>query len=685
MLNLRRADLPNTPGSGAFLPRLPRYLNSEQDQERVGGTLTFQFRPDDATDISLDFLYSRFEVERRDNYIAGISFGRSIANNGQPMVSVRDIEFDQNGSLVYALFDGVDVRSEGLVDQYVSTFKQANFNFKHRLNDALEVTALLGLNQSIWDGKKRLQTYMDVIDSDHFSIDFRDGGSVPTIGFGLDVADPNAFTYAPGLPDGTVLGGFSYQGKPSKNTTNNLTGEVNLAWTVTDGVAVKGGGQYRESDFTSSFLRPFNADTVVRPLPAGVTLASITRRIEGVGGLWGNGAPDSWAAIDPDRWADTFGFDDVRYCGVECGGGRSRVQEEVKSACLMGVFDLSESVGLGLRGDLGVRYVKTDVLASGFIAVASPAGVTSPTGLVGQYAAARRGYDDWLPSVNVVVEPVRSLLLRLSGAKVMARPELGLLPPVSGVNPVTRVGNVNNPFLDPIRANTFDAAVEWYFKPGSLLSIAYFYKDIKSYIQNVNSQIPFNQLGLPNALLENSNTIPTELFTVSQPFNTPGGPLEGIEVNAQLRLDFLPGFLGDLGVLANYTRVTSEIEYILASSGGVPTITTTADLVGLSKNTASGTLYYEDDRFSIRTTANYRDRFIRGIPASPGSDLQDNSPTLYVDASASYNVTDNIRLILEAQNLTDEQNRLYTDSVRQDTLFETRIGRTVTFGVNFRL
>ena len=65
--DLRRDDLPNTPGSGAFLPRLPRYLNSEQDQERIGGSLTLQFNPGADTDISLALLYSRFEVTRRDN------------------------------------------------------------------------------------------------------------------------------------------------------------------------------------------------------------------------------------------------------------------------------------------------------------------------------------------------------------------------------------------------------------------------------------------------------------------------------------------------------------------------------------------------------------------------------------------------------------------------------------------
>ncbi|WP_375187308.1 TonB-dependent receptor [Sphingobium yanoikuyae] len=680
--DLRRDDLPNTPGSGAFLPRIPRYLNSEQNQERIGGSLTLQFNPDDDTDISLDMLYSRFEVTRRDNYIAAISFARSAANNGQPMTSVRDIEFDENGSLVQGVFDGVDVRSEGLVDHFVSTFKQANLNFRRRLNDSLELSGIVGFNRSIWDGKKRLQTFMDAIDTDGFSIDYSKGGTTPTLGFGIDVNDPASFNYAPGRADGTVLGGFSYQGKPSKNTTDNMTADINLKWTVSDAFSIKGGAQYRRSNFLSTFLRPYNADTVVRALPAGTTLADITTNITGVDKLWGHGAPSSWAAIDPDKWADTFGFDDVRYCGVECGGGRSRVREEVMSSYLMANFDLSDAIGFGIRGDVGVRYVKTDMLSSGYIAVAQ---ASSPTGLTGQFAAATNSYDDWLPSANIVVEPVENVLVRFSGAKVMARPELGLLTPTSGVNPVTRVGNVNNPFLDPIRANTFDVAVEWYFRPGSLLSAAFFYKDIKSFIQNVNSQIPFNQLGLPNALLENSNTLPDELFTVSQPFNTPGGKLKGIELNAQIPFTFLDGFFSNFGVLANYTHVTSKIDYILASVNGVPTVTTTADLVGLSPNTASGTLYYEDDKFSIRTTGNFRDKFIRGIPASPGSDLQGNAKTFYMDASASYNVTDRLKIIVEAQNLTDEQNRLYIDSQRQDTLFETRIGRTFTFGVTYRM
>lgn len=681
---LRRADQPNTPGSGAFLPRLPRYLNSTQDQERLGASLTFQYKPDEDTDISIDTLYSRFDVTRRDNYIAAVSFARSITNNGQPMVSVRDIQFDQNGSLVYGLFDGVDVRSEGLVDHFVSSFKQANLDFEHRFSDAFQVSGLVGFNRSELDGKRRFQTFMDAIDTDNFSIDFRDGGTTPKLGFGFDVSNPANFTYAPAQADGTVLGGFSPQGRPLLQRTDNLTTELNFAWTVSDGFTLKTGGQFRESDYNVTSVREYPADVTVKALPAGTTLSSITKTVNGLDGLWGDNAPKSWAAIDPTKFADLFDTDSIRTCDYTCGGVNSRVRERVKSAYLMGTFDLYNAMDLPVRGDAGVRYVKTSMLASGYIAVAPPAGTTSPTNLIGRFSEAKNSYDDWLPSANVVYEATDDVLLRLSGAKVLARPELGVLTPTSGVNPVTRIGNVNNPFLDPIRANTFDVAAEWYFRPGSLLSVAYFYKDIKSFIQSVSSQVPFSDLGLPDALLAGSNTVASEIFTVSRPFNTPGGPLKGFEINAQIPFTFLDGVWANFGVLANYTRVTSKINYILASAGGVPTVTTTADLIGLSKNTMSGTLYYEDEDFSIRTTANYRDRFIRGIPASPGSDLQGNAPTLYVDAAASYNVTPEIKLILEAQNLTDEQNRLYIDSKRQDTLFETRIGRTVTAGVNVR-
>ncbi len=680
--NLR--GIANQPGGGAFFPRIPRYVNSEQDAERMGGTLTLQWKPDENTDISLDGLYSRFDVERRDNYIGAISFGRTATNGGKVMTSVRDVQFDPLGSLQYGLFDGVDIRSEGLVDQFISTFKQGTLNFEHRFSDRFKVTALAGYSHSRFYSPMRLQTFMDIIDADGFSIDFRNGGNIPTIGFGTDVANPANFSYAPS-PDNnfTVLGGFSTAGRPLKQDTRNKTFEGNLEWNITDNFAFKAGGQFRESDFQISGQNLIPSQVAVRALPAGTTLASITTQITDFGKLLGANAPAEFSAIDSKKWREAFGFDSFQYCGVECGAARSGVRERVKSGYLMTTFNTEGVLPFTVRGDAGVRYVHTSQDSFGFNPVQAPAGSTYPT--VGLRREVNRSYDDWLPSINVVGELRSNLLLRLSAASVLSRPELGQLTPSSGVTVATRTGTINNPLLDPIRANTLDAALEWYFAPGSLLSVAYFHKNIGSYIQTISSQVPYSTLGLPDALLAGTPSTPADLFTVNSSVNTPGGPLNGVEVNAQIQLSFLPGFLSNLGVLGSYTYVKSKINYILASANGVPTQTTTDDLIDLSKNAASGTLYYEDKRFSIRSTASYRASFNRGIPSGANdSDVRANASTLFVDASASYNLTDNIKLIVEAQNLTDERNTLFIDSVRKDTLFETRLGRTYNIGATVK-
>jgi iron complex outermembrane recepter protein len=670
------------PGGGAFHPRLPRYVNSEQDTERAGGSISLQWRPSDNTTLSLDGLISRYQQERRDNYILGLSFGRNLSNNGQPMVSIRDVEFDENGSMIYGLFDGVDVRSEGLVDQFVSTFRQLSLNLDHQVTESFGLHAYVGRSINRWDGPLRFQTFIDAIDTDNFSVDFRGGGRSPVVGFGFDVSDPNNFRYAP-TPDGnqTVLGGFSLQGKPQQNITANNTFELDGDWQITDMWKVKVGGQYRESHFSSHGANPMRDATLTRALPPGTTMADLTTQISGLDDIFG-GAPASWAAVDLQRWHDVFDIDSIPTCvAPTCGAAQSKIFEDVKSGYIMFAFN-SEDWRIPVRGDFGVRYVMTDQFAAGVIPVTAPG--TAPVTSFAQFNEVERDYTDTLPSFNLVFELSDNLLARLSGSKVMSRPELGNLSPTAGVTATTRTGNVNNPFLNPIRAKTADLALEWYFAEGSLLSVAYFYKDIESFIQRITSQIPYRELGLPDSLLDGTPASPTDIFTVGRFENTPGGPLKGYEINTQVQFNFLPGIWSNFGVLANYTKAEAEIEYILASAGGVPTATTTADLVGLSRNSASGTLFFENERFSVRTTASYRDKFFRALPASPGSDVRGDLSSTFVDAQASWFVSDNLTLILEAQNLTGERNVLYIDDTREDTLFETEIGTTYTLGATFK-
>ena len=284
-------------------------MNSEQDTERTGGTVTLQWMPNDDTSLSLDGLVSRYQQERRDNYILGLSLGRQINNGGQPMVSVRNITFDDNGSVQTATFDGMDVRSEGLVDQFTSTFEQLNLDFEHRFSENFKITATAGRSISEWDGPMRLQTFMDTIDVSNFTLDFT-GQRDPADRFRLRRLGSEQFVYA-ATPDAnqTVLGGFSFQGKPSRNVTANTMAELNAEWKTNDTFTVKGGLQWREANFkatTSGVMNPVM--TTTQNLPAGVTIADITTQISGLDDLFGAGAPASWAAVDSRAWRDTFNF-----------------------------------------------------------------------------------------------------------------------------------------------------------------------------------------------------------------------------------------------------------------------------------------------------------------------------------------------------------------------------------------
>jgi TonB-dependent receptor len=671
------------PGGGAFFPRLPRYLDSEQDANRLGGSLTLQWEPSDRSEIALDGVYSRYDVERSDSYISGLSFARSASNNGQPMTSIRDIEIDELGSVVYGLYDGVDVRSERWISEFTTTFKQATLSFEHEFTDQFRVSGLAGYQVSDFNQPSRGWFNIDANDSDGFSVDFRENATYPTINFGVDVSDPNSFEYGPGLPDGTVRGTWAeFQ---SRSKTTSKTADLNAEWNVSDAIGLKVGGQYRQSYYhvTPRSLDP--ARRRAQQLPAGTTLADLTLQVTGLDELLGYGAPASWAAADRDKFFKAIGFDkETWFCGVECGSGDSGVRETIKAGYGMMTFDTYDALPLVVRGNVGLRYVHTDQSSFGHIPVANAPGSRYPTS--GQRVEVERSYQDWLPSANLVIELHEDLLFRLAAAKVMSRPDLGPLIPNSGVDAVGRRGTIANPYLDPIRATTYDAALEWYFAPGSLLSVGYFRKDIETYIQRISSLIPFNQLGLPDSLLANSQTQPTELFTINRLANTPGGILQGLEFNAQAPLRFLPGVLSNFGVLASLTLVKSEIDYILQSEGGVPTLTVTDDLIGLSRSSASGTLYYEDDRFSARVTGNYRAGYINTIPSGAAdSDYIGNRPTFYLDFSSSYQITPRVEVLFEAQNLTKQDNVQFIDSVRDDPLFALKNGRTFTVGVNFAL
>lgn len=655
-----------------FLPRLPRYERSDQHYSRLGVTGSLQWQPDDSTDVVLDGIYTRYKVSRDDFYLMALSFGRGLSAQGKPETSVVDVHVTPQGSVDYGLFNGVDVVSQVYRNDYTTTLKQGTLTFRHDFSDRFKMDGQVGFNQSRLKEPIRANVITYANNVNGFSYDIRDS-DFAIIDYGFDVTNPDNFVYSPNTAaDGTQTSQVTAN-RGGATTTNKMV-KLNGAFEATDWLTLRFGGQFRQSDF-KAFDEARNS-SVNPALPNGVTLGSISTSVDGFGKGLPSGVPTSWAAVDWDKFVDTVDFYNnpaYQFFGPADGqnlGRNYEVSEKEKSAYVMA--DIDHYFGsVRVRGNIGVRYVKTFQRSFGYV---SGVGVVPVT--------IKRSYDDWLPSMNLSADLTDKLTFRVAAAEVMARADLPQLSPGTSIAPPTRSASVGNPFLNPTRAKTLDLSLEWYFGRGSLLSGGFFYKKIDTYIQTVTRLIPFSETGLPASLLEGQPVSAADLFTISSQINTPGGPLKGFEVNYQQQFNFLPGFLKNMGALVNYTRVTSDIDYILNATTGA---SGTYPLIGLSKNQANATLYYEDSKFSIRGSVNYRSGYIRSVPSiGTGSDIDLVAPSTYVDMALSYALNDRIKLSLNGSNLTDEHTIYYVDSQRKDVLYNIHSGRTFEAGVSFK-
>ncbi|ALJ26492.1 TonB dependent receptor protein [Stenotrophomonas acidaminiphila] len=354
------------------------------------------------------------------------------------------------------------------------------------------------------------------------------------------------------------------------------------------------------------------------------------------------------------------------------------VEEQDRSGWLMGKFS-TEIGSIPVYGNLGVRHVRTKQTSSG-IATASGKPVA---------ATVTREYNDTLPSLNVVAELTPDFLLRFAAAKVMSRPGLGSLTPGVTVNVSGSARTVSggNPMLDPVRAKSYDLGLEWYFDEGAMLGATVFYKDIGSYIQNTRETRVYADSGLPASLLDNLNASPSDEFTFTVPVNTPGGKLQGVELNYVQPFTFLPGKWSNLGTQLNYTYVDSDIQYLLSSGATAQK----AAMTGQSKNSWNATLFYEGERFSGRVSATNRNDYLIQVPGteagfnSDANGVHGQSGTTIVDASIHYRISDQLELSLEGANLTNEAQESWVANPSVSLPLEySQTGRTYTLGLRYR-
>ncbi|ADL01762.1 TonB-dependent receptor [Brevundimonas subvibrioides] len=682
--------------ANVFIPRLPRYGRLTHHQERLGVTGAFQFKPDDATVLSLDVLYSKLDSTRQEDFLESLSFSRNAAAGGQTQIAVREAAVE-NGALVYGVFDNVDVRSEQRFDELTTEFTQVNFTAEHDFSDTVRGKFFIGRALSEYTNPVQTTVTLDRQNIQGYSFDFRGNPNTPTLNYGFDVASPANWQWRD-VTLGTTLATLprsEIRLRPNGVTTTFESISGDLEWDVRDWLTLKVGvnGKSFQSD-SYEFRR--TDETLVPALPAGTTVANISNVLTGFGNdLGGTGNATSWLRPDLNALASLFNIycncntgvagGDFTLTGVTNGnarGGNRTIREDDFAYYAQADFN-TELMGVPFRGNFGVRQVRTELDARGF---SSTGGGTRVSGT--------NTYEDTLPSLNLAIEPAQDLIVRFAAAKVMARPQIGntlagtnyLVPTTSLSTATNFTASIGNVDLEPFRAKTYDLSVEWYFTDEALISFAYFYKDIDTYIQIIRQDLPYTALTALNPTAFDPAFCTTTcsgstVFQLTSAVNTEGGPLKGFEISYQQPFTFLPGFLQYLGVQANYTHVESEIDYC---NDAVCSTFVTNDLINLSPAAYNGTLYYDDDRFSARISAAYRDEYLQNVPGRNGNLVEGKIETLNIDVSSSFKLTDQITLTFEGLNLTDEDNHQYVgDDNRQSTSVYNHTGRQYYFGARY--
>jgi iron complex outermembrane recepter protein len=131
--------------------------------------------------------------------------------------------------------------------------------------------------------------------------------------------------------------------------------------------------------------------------------------------------------------------------------------------------------------------------------------------------------------------------------------------------------------------------------------------------------------------------------------------LWGFELAVSHSFDYLPSFLSGLGVTGAYSYADTNFEYPDPSAvdplNPLRNFTDPASIIGLSKHTASAQVYYEQGPIGLRLQYKYRSRYLKPFELNANRFAQPNQT---LDASATIDLSKQIRLRFEALNLLNE-------------------------------
>ncbi len=638
----------------AFHPRIPRYDSYEHEMERLGSSLSLQFRPTDTTEISVDGLYANFDANRQETFLqASLNPGANVTTG-----NVVDYAIEGN-SLIYANLNGIRLLSENRYDEMTTKFSQGTINLKQGITDKFRLKAMIGKTKSDYDNPIQNTVLMQA-DNQSFTYDYRDYKN-PVFTFG-DGAYTKASWAAAGIRQ-----------RPQSTLNESKAADISFEYDLIDNVTLKVGADSKDFSFTTDQF------AYVSEGANGVNIQSNPEFITEYNS--GLGADKPWLIANRSLVMDSYDLFNLAL--VPNYGSTYEVSE--KTTGFFAQVDFKFEIGtVPISGDVGVRRFETDQSSSGWLngALASRS-----------YITVDHTYSDTLPALNVKVEPVENIVFRASYSEGISRAGLGAIVPAVTVSVAGTNLNVagSNPFLEPTKAKSYDLGAEWYFSDEGLVGLTLFKKEIVSHVQTLRSTPIYTDLGLPVEAAVNACTGSSLGYgdacneniqwNFASPANGPGGDLTGYELSYQQPFTFLPSFWSNFGFIGSYTRVKSDLDYLAADG----TVQATKSLINLSDETTSATIYYEKDAFSGRVSVATRSGYLTTPIGRDGNDEEGTNSTTNVDASFGYQFNDSLKFTLEALNLTDEADDQWVGSESEKRLsYYHKTGRQYNLGVNYK-
>lgn len=328
-----------------------------------------------------------------------------------------------------------------------------------------------------------------------------------------------------------------------------------------------------------------------------------------------------------------------------------KMSEDINAGYLMNTVDIDD-----WRFIAGMRYEGTEFDAKG----------TGATDGVFTDTETRRKYHHWLPGLHARYQLDKNTQVRAAWTKSVVRPTFGQLAPGFVID--DDEATFGNPELKPLESSNLDLGIEHFMGHAGTVSAFVFYKDIKNFVYNTD-------LAGTGAW--------TDFSEAHSYANGDSAKLYGLELAYSQKFDWLPapwnGLL--LGANTTFSRSDAEIEGFDQASGTQRK--RSIDLPNQSDTVGNLMLGWENDKLSLRLSANYKSAYLFELASisDRDHDLHVDAQT-FVDFSARYSLTKNLQVSLEAQNLTDEPYFVYTGHRSYNGQYE-EYGPTYKLGLTF--